>query len=168
MEFEYTLSEKQYTVTIEKTQQHYKIQLEDEQLSVMSNQLSENYISFELDGRTQKALIVQSDGYLLVFINGQQYRILDNYRSNQKSAVRDHLVDETESDICAPMPGKILKILVKEGDEVEVNQNLVIVEAMKMENNINSSMRGCVKSINFKEGDLVDTGQPIIELEQIE
>ncbi|MCJ7577768.1 MAG: biotin/lipoyl-binding protein, partial [candidate division Zixibacteria bacterium] len=64
-----------------------------------------------------------------------------------------------------PMPGKIVKILVREGDKVRKGQGLVIVEAMKMENEIRSPGAGIVKKINFKEGNLVDTADLIIELE---
>ncbi|UCD16623.1 MAG: biotin/lipoyl-binding protein [Candidatus Zixiibacteriota bacterium] len=67
--------------------------------------------------------------------------------------------------IYAPMPGKIVKLLVKEGDEVAEKQPLVIVEAMKMENQVNAAAAGTVRKINFSDGDQVDTDTPIIELE---
>jgi acetyl/propionyl-CoA carboxylase alpha subunit len=67
--------------------------------------------------------------------------------------------------IYAPMPGKIVKLLVKEGDRVEQKQPMVIVEAMKMENQVNSPSAGVVRKINFKDGDQVGTETPIIELE---
>lgn len=67
--------------------------------------------------------------------------------------------------IFAPMPGKVVKILVAEGDEVEAKQPIVIVEAMKMENQVNSPAAGKVKKINFKDGDQVGTDIPIIELD---
>jgi biotin carboxyl carrier protein len=67
--------------------------------------------------------------------------------------------------IFAPMPGKIVKLLVKEGEKVKSKQPMVIVEAMKMENQVNSAAEGVVKKINFKDGDQVDTETPIIELE---
>lgn len=67
--------------------------------------------------------------------------------------------------IFAPMPGKVVKLLVKEGDAVKEKQPMVIVEAMKMENQVNSKAAGVVKSVNFAEGDQVDTESPIIELE---
>ncbi|MFH1372869.1 MAG: biotin/lipoyl-containing protein [bacterium] len=70
--------------------------------------------------------------------------------------------------VFAPMPGKIVKIMVAVGDEVEVKQPLVIVEAMKMENQVNSRANGKVKAINFAAGDQVDTESPIIELELAE
>jgi len=67
--------------------------------------------------------------------------------------------------VYAPMPGKVVKLLVKEGDEVTKKQPLVIVEAMKMENQVNSPSDGKVKKINFADGDQVDTDTPIIELD---
>ncbi|NJE26096.1 pyruvate carboxylase subunit B [Thermococcus sp. MV5] len=69
-----------------------------------------------------------------------------------------------EDVISAPMPGKILRVLVSEGDEVMVGQGLLVLEAMKMENEIPSHKSGVVKRILVKEGDTVDTGQPLIEL----
>ncbi len=73
---------------------------------------------------------------------------------------------EGEKDkIFAPMPGKIVKLLVKDGEAVKQKQPLVIVEAMKMEHQINSPSDGSVKSINFADGDQVDTETPIIELD---
>ncbi len=76
---------------------------------------------------------------------------------------------EGEKDkIYAPMPGKIVKLLVEVGDEVAEKQQLVIVEAMKMENPVLCRAKGRVKAINFADGDQVDTDSPIIELELAE
>ncbi|RLF81410.1 pyruvate carboxylase, partial [Thermococci archaeon] len=70
-----------------------------------------------------------------------------------------------EGVVSAPMPGKILRILVREGDQVKVGQGLLVLEAMKMENEIPSPKDGVVRRILVKEGDTVDTGQPLIELD---
>jgi len=74
------------------------------------------------------------------------------------------LVGEKDK-ILAPMPGKIVKLLVKEGETVAEKQPMVIVEAMKMEHQVNAAAAGVVKKINFADGDQVDTETPIIELE---
>ncbi|NJE00979.1 pyruvate/oxaloacetate carboxyltransferase [Thermococcus sp. JdF3] len=71
----------------------------------------------------------------------------------------------SEGAVTAPMPGKILRILVKEGEQVKTGQGLVVLEAMKMENEIPAPKDGVVKKILVKEGDTVDTGQTLIELE---
>jgi biotin carboxyl carrier protein len=67
--------------------------------------------------------------------------------------------------IYAPMPGKIVKLYVKKGDQVREKQAMVIVEAMKMEHQVNAAADGIVKTVNFAEGDQVDTETPIVELD---
>ncbi|WP_297066117.1 pyruvate/oxaloacetate carboxyltransferase [Thermococcus sp.] len=74
-------------------------------------------------------------------------------------------VQASPNTVTAPMPGKILRVLVSEGQEVKTGQGLVILEAMKMENEIPAPKDGVVKKIYIKEGDTVNTGDPLIELE---
>ena len=62
------------------------------------------------------------------------------------------------------MPGKILRVLVSEGQQVKTGQGLVVLEAMKMENEIPAPKDGVVKKIYVKEGDTVNTGDPLVEL----
>ncbi len=65
----------------------------------------------------------------------------------------------------APMPGRIVKALVAEGDEVEAGQPVIIVEAMKMENEVLSVGAGTIRSILVSAGDTVDAGAVLIEIE---
>ncbi|RAR47308.1 acetyl-CoA carboxylase biotin carboxyl carrier protein subunit [Flavobacterium lacus] len=67
--------------------------------------------------------------------------------------------------IKAPMPGLILEINVSVGQEVKKNDNLLILEAMKMENSFSSPRDGIIKSIAVSKGDAVDKGQLLIEFE---
>lgn len=67
--------------------------------------------------------------------------------------------------IKAPMPGLILEINVSVGQEVKENDNLLILEAMKMENSFASPRDGVIKSIAVAKGDAVDKGQLLIEFE---
>ena len=67
--------------------------------------------------------------------------------------------------ISVPMPGKIVAILVAEGDSVEKGQGLVIVEAMKMENEVRSPIAGEVKEIKVKTGETVDGGAVLLVVE---
>ncbi|AUC76813.1 acetyl-CoA carboxylase biotin carboxyl carrier protein subunit [Olleya sp. Bg11-27] len=68
-------------------------------------------------------------------------------------------------NIKAPMPGLILDIMVKPGDEVTVNTPLLILEAMKMENSIVSPRDGIIKSVTGTKGNTVDKGELLIEFE---
>ncbi|MGF1669632.1 MAG: biotin/lipoyl-containing protein [Balneolaceae bacterium] len=65
----------------------------------------------------------------------------------------------------APMPGKILNLLVSENDEVELGQPVVILEAMKMENELKAPCSGQVTRIFISVSDSVEKNQPIIEIE---
>jgi len=67
--------------------------------------------------------------------------------------------------ISAPMPGKVLRLLVSEGQSVEAGQGLAVVEAMKMQNEIKSTKSGQVRSIFISEGQTVAAGQEIILIE---
>ena len=66
------------------------------------------------------------------------------------------------SAIMSPLPGLIQKILVKVGDTVTAGQNLLVMEAMKMENEIQAKSAGTVTAINVKEGDSVEEGIELV------
>jgi len=67
--------------------------------------------------------------------------------------------------IVAPMPGKIVRVLVKTGDVVGARQPIIVVEAMKMENELRSAREGTVAAIHVKEGASVEAGALLVELE---
>ena len=69
-------------------------------------------------------------------------------------------------ELLTKMPGKVVKITVSEGDRVKKGQQLLILEAMKMENEIKSSMDGVIKTIYVREGDALQSGVLMIELEE--
>lgn len=66
--------------------------------------------------------------------------------------------------VTSPMPGTILDVKVKEGDDVKKGQVLMILEAMKMENEIIASADGKVKTVYVQKGASVNTGDPLVEL----
>jgi len=68
-------------------------------------------------------------------------------------------------DVVAPMPGTIAEILVSVGDEVQADEELIILEAMKMENPIVAPKSGKVAEIKVDEKDKVDTNQVLVVLE---
>jgi len=64
--------------------------------------------------------------------------------------------------LCSPMPGKIVKLLVAPGDPVQEAQTLLIMEAMKMQNELKSSIAGTVATVHVIEGATVETGTTLI------
>lgn len=67
--------------------------------------------------------------------------------------------------VAAIMPGKIIRVLVREGQSVEAGQPVCILEAMKMENELRAHCRGTVRAVYVKAGDDVEKGQALVEIE---
>jgi biotin carboxyl carrier protein len=73
--------------------------------------------------------------------------------------------EHVEGMLTAPMPGKIVKVAVKAGESVARGQDLVVLEAMKMEIKVTAPSDGRVRSVNVASGDPCDAGQVLVELE---
>lgn len=69
------------------------------------------------------------------------------------------------ANICAPMPGKVIRVLVAEGDHAEAGAGLVVVEAMKMQNEMKSPRAGRVAAVKTREGATVASGEVLVVLE---
>lgn len=74
-------------------------------------------------------------------------------------------LDSDEKNITAPMPGKVVRILVSEGDQVTKGQTLIILAAMKMESEYKAPVDGTISRISVAEGDTVEGNQILIEIE---
>jgi biotin carboxyl carrier protein len=88
--------------------------------------------------------------------------ILDARSALRKASQQSHT---GAVELRAPMPGKVVKVLVKEGDAVEANQGLMVVEAMKMQNEIKAPKRGVVRKLGVKEAAAVNAGDLLVVVE---
>jgi biotin carboxyl carrier protein len=84
-----------------------------------------------------------------------EVRVIDRKRRRAGA----HSGGEGEQTLCAPMPGKVVAILASVGDAVDVGQGIVVVEAMKMQNEVKAAMAGVVADIRVGIGDTVNAGQ---------
>ena len=82
-----------------------------------------------------------------------------------KAEKKEVAVSQGQEVVEAPMPGNIWKIVAKEGDEVKSGDILLILEAMKMENEIVAPRDGIVSSINTTEGSAVNTGDKLVVID---
>ena len=73
--------------------------------------------------------------------------------------------DSNENKIIAPIPGRIFKININEGDTVKKGDVVLVIDAMKMENNIASKREGTIKKILVRLDEMVEAGAKLIELE---
>jgi biotin carboxyl carrier protein len=115
-----------------------------------------NYYSF--DGVAWKKLAALGVNEVLVS-NSEVYKV---YRGFKPSGLNKG----GAGALVTQMPGKIVKIMKKEGDKVSKGETVLILEAMKMENEIKSGADGTVKSVNVKEGQALEAGFLMVEIEE--
>lgn len=106
-------------------------------------------------------------GAYLLDIEGHRYTV--DAADERTRAIRDMTAKSAAASgpapLKAPMPGLIVRIHVKPGDHVEPGQGLVVMEAMKMENELRATSAGTVKSIKVDPGTAVEKGTLLVELE---
>lgn len=71
-----------------------------------------------------------------------------------------------QEEVTSPLTGRVTSILIKSGQEISANEPLLIIESMKMENELRSSHPGIIKTIPIKENDLVESGQVVVTLKK--
>ena len=104
---------------------------------------------------------------LKISVNGNVYNIeiKDEFDQQVQKMGLLAVPSQKVNSIKAPMPGLIVEIMVKEGQEVSEGTPLLVLSAMKMENVILSQGDGIIKSVTIKKDDTVEKGQLIIEME---
>jgi biotin carboxyl carrier protein len=164
MEQEFTLDDNIYKLQTEYKDGRYHINIDNKEYVVDCTSISDNCLSLLIDKKALTIYFSESNGKIYLSIDGEQFCIQETIAENIGAGETDSTALKEAPSICSPMPGKVVKLFVKEGDEVEKGQGLVIVEAMKMENEIKSPFKGRVEKVNSKPGDLVDASQVIIEI----
>lgn len=110
-----------------------------------------------VDGRTHVVPFVIQGSTVNFAFDGEIYFIEVEEKGRVRARHKDHSTE-------APMPGVVLRILVREGDVVSKGAPLLILEAMKMEHQISAGHDGKIVSVNCKEGELVQPGVELVTL----
>jgi biotin carboxyl carrier protein len=124
--------------------------------------LPDGRVEFTLEGKTFRAVVAQNGNSSYVLLDGHSYTL------KQVEEEATDTQQEQEPSLNAPMPGRITKILVNIGDIVKPKQQLVILEAMKMEHVITAPYAGTVAKINFKVGEQVKEGQTLLKIDPMD
>lgn len=126
--------------------------------------LGMNRFSLIHNNRSHLIHIIKENGYYHVHLDGLHFpfRVEDERTRALRELVKKSASLSGEHAIRAPIPGLIRQIKVKEGEKIDQNQALFILEAMKMENEIRSEFSGIIKKISVSEGSPVEKNQVII------
>jgi biotin carboxyl carrier protein len=133
-----------------------------------------------INGREVQASVEPAaGGGALIVLNGQRHRVFGakirdrilvtagpaSFEFKEIEEGRSHALRGLAAhEITAPMPGKVLRILVIEGQQVEAGDGIVVLEAMKMETTLSAESPALIKKVLVNEGQMVDHGAVLIEL----
>ncbi len=167
LEFEFTLNGEKRRVSTDARSPNTEVTVDGTTYQVDWSRIRNGVISLILDGRSHMVYVARSEGEVAVQVEGHQFSFGTGTRDDD-SAVAAGAAAGAGGSIKAPMPGNVVKVMVAEGDEVTANQSIVVVEAMKMENEVRSPVDGTVKKINVAAGDSVGTSEVMVEIEPAE
>ena len=170
MKFEIQLTgpngKRKHVVEIERAGDNCHVALDGQPVNADALQVSPNSVSVMLDGQAFEIHLTRSiDGNMKLQCGPHEFsaEVIDPraWRGRKHGAVEVEGLQE----ILAPMPGKVVRLLVAAGDTVETGQGLLVVEAMKMQNEIRSPKNGKVERLLAKEGQNVNAGEVLAWVE---
>lgn len=167
MKYDVILGKKTYAVEINKTSETlYEVRVDGTLFEVDARKTGSGLWSMLIGHNARDIDVLSSNGTLQLAVDGDGYEleVIDELRKSLRDR-KGKFKAEGPQEIKAPMPGKVVKVLVKPGDAVDEGQGLVIVEAMKMENVLKSAIKGVVKEVFVSEGQAVEARMPLATVE---
>ena len=152
-----------HDVVVTRQNGHYVVEIDGHRHEVDSRKLENNFYSFVMAERSYE-VSVERDGDTYKVRRGAAQ--LDVAISDPSRQAREALTTAAGPErVVSQMPGRIVRVLVAEGDEVDAGAGLVVVEAMKMENEITTAKGGKVTKIAVAPGDAVEGGALLLVIE---
>ena len=141
----------------------YSVILDDRDYSLNISHITPTHLSILMGNRSFNVEVERKGDEYLVSTRGEvfSFRIQDE----RSGTIEDDSDSGGESLITAPMPGLVIKVLVKEGDVINSKDKLLILEAMKMQNDLTAPGSGTVTKVFVATGDKVMTGDELVQIE---
>ena len=137
----------------------YLLELPGGKMLASGEVIGDRTIDADLGGNRTRATVVRRAGELTVFAFGGSHRL--------QFEAHDTIEEEDPSGgLVSPLPGAVIRVLIKDGEAVQKGQALMIIEAMKMEHTIAAPQSGTVKRIYFAAGEQVAEGAQLLEFEE--
>lgn len=163
MNFTFWLGQKEVKVNLE-TVAHNVLRawVGDTSYDVSAEFIGQEEILLKVDGRIFNVIIHSNSLSHSVFVNGRLFRI--EKRSALKT-LREEKARQKKRDIKITMPGRVVQVLSAPGDEVKEGQPILVLEAMKMQNEIKAPQAGKLTKVHFRAGDYVEAGSILFSVE---
>lgn len=168
MEYTVSIEDRAFDLSIRETRRGLEVALDGQRLTVDMVRIgaAECY-SLLVNGRSYEVQVRGNGEDYEVILSQRRYGVtVESERTRLLKSLASSEQKQGETlEVKAAMPGLVVKVEVKEGDQVQVGDGLVIVEAMKMENEFRVPRQGVVKQVFVQKGMTVDKGQILVLIE---
>ena len=165
MIYEVVIAEKQRKVELRKDGKLWLCRLDGRELPVDVVSTQAGVLSLLIDGKSYQVKQESSGGQTNIVVGTERFPAEVRDPRSLRSRLNADAAASGPRRITAPMPGKVVRILAPAGTEVEQGQGVIVIEAMKMQNELKSPKKGVVKKLTVSEGAAVDAGQALAEVE---
>jgi biotin carboxyl carrier protein len=173
MKFEFEIADRLRVVEIHRQAHGHRVLVDGREHLVDATRIGEDTWSLLVrDPQTGQARSVEAvavpqngNGIVDVFIDGHRLSVSQRSGHGRRARIGSAAQGSGPQRVIAPMPGKIVRVLVKPGDEVAPRQGLIVVEAMKMENELRAARAGRVRDVFVSESQSVEAGTTLVVVE---
>ena len=167
MKFEAQVEGEQAAVPIEVAgaDGRYQVDLEGQVWQVDGRRVAEGTWSLVIDGASMAVDVTEEDGAVVVQVDGETYRIRVEEETRYIIRTRGGAAATAGQVLKAPMPGRVVLVEVEVGRVVKPGDGLIILEAMKMENEFKATAAGTVKEVRVQTGQTVNPGDVLVVIE---
>ena len=163
MNYVATVGEQSFVVDVSGTDGQYRITIGEEAWEVDARLTAQGIYSLLVGGVSYVADVVDRDGACVVDVGGELYEITVEEQTRHIIRTRGGAAGGSRSrTLTAPLPGKISRVAVRPGDAVAAGDTLLVIEAMKMENEFKAGAAGTVAEVRVQPGQAVNAGDVLI------
>ncbi|HAJ38739.1 MAG TPA: hypothetical protein DCL15_23990 [Chloroflexi bacterium] len=156
--FQYRLGEDVREVQVAEEDGQYRVHVGERVFTIAAHAGEAGRLDLCVDGRRLRAYVARQGDRTYVWLEGQVWTFM------RPDPRRRTLRQDTGRSLAAAMPGRVLDVLVTEGDAVTRGDTLVLLEAMKMELRIQAASDGVVSKVHIQPGQVVERGQQLVEI----
>lgn len=163
MNFSFWLEQKECKVSLEeKAKNNLRVFVDEQGFDVSVEFIGKNELLLKINGRVYNVVVNSNSLSHSVYINGRLFKI-------EKRSALEFLKGEKgkskKKEVKISMPGRVVQVIAREGEEVQEGQAVLVLEAMKMQNEIKSPQKGKISRVHFKAGDYVEAGAILFAVE---
>ena len=162
MKYVATVGDRSEVVEIAGADGRYRIAFGSEVWEVDARATGPGMYSLLVDGVSYAVAVGDRDGVRVVDVGGESYTILVEEQTRHVLRTRGRVAGAGGQTLTSPLPGRVTHVAVQVGDAVEAGTTLVVIEAMKMENEVKAGAPGTIAEIRVQPGQTVNAGDVVV------